>query len=71
MPIHAGDGDPNESPPRRVVEAGWCTVWFTLENLCGTTAGDRGLCLLAAWGGYIGRVFEFAPPQTAKCSDPR
>ena len=27
-----------------------------------TTAGDRGLCLLAAWRG-IGRV---APPQTAK-----
>ena len=37
-----------------------------LTNLCGTTAGDRGLCFLAAWGGCIGRVSGFAPPQTAK-----
>ena len=51
MPIHADDGDPNESPLRREVEAGWCTACVTLTNMCGTTAGDRGLCLLAAWGG--------------------
>ena len=51
MPIHADDGDPNESPPRREVEADWCVAWFTFTNLCGTTAGDRGLSFLAAWEG--------------------